>query len=95
MTAVLLQPETVPHGVIDMSKVLEVADAEDVTGNSYSVALTAPDRVTFIKGTCREECRWWMDALNVYTTSMVKVSVASPLALFVRVKIVAVSRRCR
>ncbi|KAF0294120.1 Protein outspread [Amphibalanus amphitrite] len=65
-------PETVPHGVIDMSKVLEVADAEDVTGNSYSVALTAPDRVTFIKGTCRDESRWWMDALDVYTTAMVK-----------------------
>ena len=62
-----------PHGVIDMSKVLEVADAEDVTGNSFSVALTAPDRVTFIKGTCRDESRWWMDALDVYTTAMVKV----------------------
>ncbi|XP_037069664.1 protein outspread-like, partial [Pollicipes pollicipes] len=64
-------PETVPHGVIDMSKVMEVADAEDVTGNSYSIALTAPDRVTFIKGTCRDESRWWIDALHVYTT-MVK-----------------------
>ena len=56
-----------------MSKVLEVADAEDVTGNSFSVALTAADRVTFIKGTCRDESRWWMDALDVYTTAMVKV----------------------
>ncbi|XP_071518225.1 uncharacterized protein osp isoform X4 [Panulirus ornatus] len=58
-------PATIPQGVIDMNRVLEVSQAEDVTGNQFSLAITAPDRVTFIKGTCREESRWWMDVLSV------------------------------
>ncbi|XP_042229657.1 protein MLP1 homolog [Homarus americanus] len=49
-----------------MNRVLEVSQAEDVTGNQFSLAITAPDRVTFIKGTCREESRWWMDVLSVF-----------------------------
>mgnify|MGYP001199586030 CR=1 FL=1 len=37
-----------------MNKVMEVARADDVTGNPFSVAITAPDRVHFVKGTCKE-----------------------------------------
>ncbi|XP_046620410.1 protein outspread isoform X1 [Neodiprion virginianus] len=59
-------PETVPQARIDMTRVLEVAAAEDVTGHAYSLAVTAPEGVTFVKGTCREETRWWADVLQVY-----------------------------
>ncbi|XP_067013122.2 protein outspread [Anabrus simplex] len=62
-------PETVPQASIDMNKVLEVADAEDVTGNAFSLAITAPDRVHFVKGTCREEYRSWSDVLSVFPRS--------------------------
>ncbi|XP_054268632.1 protein outspread isoform X2 [Macrosteles quadrilineatus] len=62
-------PETVPQASIDMNKVLEVADAEDVTGNAYSLAITAPDNVHFVKGTCREEARWWNEVLSVFPRS--------------------------
>lgn len=46
---------------IDMNKVMEVARADDVTGNPFSVAITAPDRVHFVKGTCKEESAWWLE----------------------------------
>ncbi|XP_012265785.2 protein outspread isoform X2 [Athalia rosae] len=59
-------PETVPQARIDMTRVLEVAAAEDITGHAYSLAVTAPEGVTFVKGTCREETRWWADVLQVY-----------------------------
>lgn len=68
----MLQPETVPQASIDMNKVLEVADAEDVTGNAYSLAITAPDNVHFVKGTCREEARWWNEVLSVFPRSKVR-----------------------
>ncbi|XP_076755753.1 myosin phosphatase Rho interacting protein outspread isoform X2 [Xylocopa sonorina] len=60
-------PETVPQARIDMTRVLEVAAAEDVTGHPYSLAITSPEGVTFVKGTCREESRWWADVLQVYS----------------------------
>ncbi|XP_015114889.1 protein outspread isoform X2 [Diachasma alloeum] len=60
-------PETVPQARIDMTRVLEVAAADDVTGHPNSLAITSPDGVTFIKGTCREETRWWGDVLQVYS----------------------------
>ncbi|XP_050473401.1 myosin phosphatase Rho interacting protein outspread isoform X2 [Bombus vancouverensis nearcticus] len=60
-------PETVPQARIDMTRVLEVAAAEDITGHPYSLAITAPEGVTFVKGTCREETRWWADVLQVYS----------------------------
>ncbi|XP_076038197.1 myosin phosphatase Rho interacting protein outspread isoform X4 [Oratosquilla oratoria] len=65
-------PATIPQGVVDMNRVLEVSQAEDVTGNQYSLAITAPDRVTFIKGTCREETRWWHDVLSVFPRTQQK-----------------------
>lgn len=54
-----------------MTKVLEVATAEDVTGHSNSLAITAPDRVTFVKGTCPEETKWWLNILSAFPKSKV------------------------
>ncbi|KAL7635481.1 UNVERIFIED_CONTAM: hypothetical protein RMT77_014550 [Armadillidium vulgare] len=59
-------PATIPQGVIDMNRVLEVSEAEDVTGNQFALAITSPDRATFVKGTSREESRWWRDVLSVF-----------------------------
>lgn len=56
---------------IDMTRVLEVAAAEDITGHPYSLAITSPEGVTFVKGTCREETRWWADVLQVYSRNKV------------------------
>lgn len=39
-------PETVPQARIDMTRVLEVAAAEDITGHPYSLAITSPEGVT-------------------------------------------------
>ncbi|XP_053625354.1 protein outspread isoform X2 [Plodia interpunctella] len=62
-------PDTVPQASVDMTTVLEVSDADSVTGHAHSLAITAPERVTFVKGTCREETRWWADVLSVYPRS--------------------------
>ncbi|XP_064478633.1 protein outspread-like isoform X2 [Ornithodoros turicata] len=65
-------PDTVPQAVIDMNKVLEVASAEDVTGNQFSIAITAPEKVHFVKGTSRDESRWWFDVLSRFPGNMVR-----------------------
>ncbi|XP_055643340.1 protein outspread isoform X2 [Toxorhynchites rutilus septentrionalis] len=57
-------PETIPQAIIDMTKVLEVTAAEDVTSHPHSIAITAPERVTFVKGTCPEETKWWFNVLT-------------------------------
>ncbi|CAG9114990.1 unnamed protein product [Plutella xylostella] len=62
-------PDTVPQASIDMTQVLEVSEADGVTGHAHSLAVTGPERVTFVKGTCREEARWWADVLSVYPRS--------------------------
>lgn len=62
-------PDTVPQASVDMTTVVEVSEADTVTGHPYSLAITAPERVTFVKGTCREEARWWTDVLSVYPRS--------------------------
>ncbi|CAH2086041.1 unnamed protein product [Euphydryas editha] len=62
-------PDTVPQASVDMTTVLEVSEADSVTGHPHSLAITAPERVTFVKGTCREEARWWSDVLSVYPRS--------------------------
>ncbi|XP_039746911.1 protein outspread isoform X2 [Pararge aegeria] len=62
-------PDTVPQASVDMTTVLEVSEADSVTGHPHSLAITAPERVTFVKGTCREEARWWADVLSVYPRS--------------------------
>ncbi|KAL1140986.1 hypothetical protein AAG570_000912 [Ranatra chinensis] len=63
------QPETVPQACIDMNSVLEVAGAEEITGNAFSLAITAQDNVHFVKGTSREEARFWTDVLSVFPRS--------------------------
>ncbi|CAK1581488.1 unnamed protein product [Parnassius mnemosyne] len=52
-----------------MTTVLEVSEADSVTGHAHSLAITAPERVTFVKGTSREEARWWADVLSMYPRS--------------------------
>ncbi|KAG5888247.1 hypothetical protein JTB14_027929 [Gonioctena quinquepunctata] len=59
-------PDTVPQGSVDMCKVLEVTGAEQVTGHPHSIALTGPDRVTFVKAASREDARWWVELLAVF-----------------------------
>ncbi|XP_023311180.1 protein outspread [Anoplophora glabripennis] len=49
-----------------MCKVLEVTGAEQVTGHPHSLALTSPDRVTFVKAASREDARWWAELLAVF-----------------------------
>lgn len=67
----IFQPDTVPQASIDMNKVGEVTDAEEMTGNAFSIAITTSDGVHFVKGTCREEAKWWKDVLSVYPRSKV------------------------
>lgn len=55
-----------------MTKVLEVSTAEEVTGHLNSLAITAPDRVTFVKGTCPEEAKWWLAILAAFPKLKVK-----------------------
>ena len=59
-----------------MNKVMEVARADDVTGNLYSVAITAQDRVHFVKGTCKEESTWWLEVLQIFPRSSIKTGRA-------------------
>lgn len=54
-----------------MTKVLEVTTAEDVTSHPHSIAITAPERVTFVKGTCPEETKWWFNVLSAFPKSKV------------------------
>lgn len=60
-----------PQASIDMTSVVEVQDADEVTGHPHSLAITDPDRVTFVKGNCREEARRWSDVLSVFPRSKV------------------------
>nr|XP_023020013.1 protein outspread [Leptinotarsa decemlineata] len=62
----VFHPDTVPQGSVDMCKVLEVTGAEQVTGHPHSLALTSPDRVTFVKAASREDARWWVELLAVF-----------------------------
>ncbi|GFQ74804.1 protein outspread [Trichonephila clavata] len=57
-------PDTIPQGTIDMNKVLDVSDAENVTGNDFAISITTPDKVHFIKGTSKEESKWWFDVFQ-------------------------------
>uniref|UniRef100_A0A182PLN8 PH domain-containing protein n=1 Tax=Anopheles epiroticus TaxID=199890 RepID=A0A182PLN8_9DIPT len=64
-------PETIPQAIIDMTKVLEVTTADSITSHPHSIAITAPDRVTFVKGTCPEESKWWFNVLVAFPKSKV------------------------
>lgn len=65
----ILQPETIPQACIDMTKVLEVSSAEEVTGHPNSIAITAQDRVTFVKGISPDESQWWLNILTAFPKS--------------------------
>lgn len=56
-----------------MNKVVDVSDAEELTGNSHSIAISTQDGVHFVKATCREEAKWWMDVLSVFPRSKVSI----------------------
>ncbi|XP_016956628.1 protein outspread isoform X2 [Drosophila biarmipes] len=62
-------PETIPQACVDMTKVLEVTSAVEVTGHPNSIAITAPERVTFVKGTSSEESQWWLNILAAFPKS--------------------------
>ncbi|XP_002066455.3 protein outspread isoform X2 [Drosophila willistoni] len=62
-------PETVPQACIDMTKVIEVTSAVEVTGHPNSIAITTPERVTFVKGTSQEESQWWLNILAAFPKS--------------------------
>lgn len=49
-----------------MTKVLEVTNAVEVTGHPNSIAIAAPERVTFVKGTSSEESQWWLNILAAF-----------------------------
>ncbi|KAH8251435.1 hypothetical protein KR032_011890 [Drosophila birchii] len=63
------KPETIPQACIDMTKVLEVTSAVEVTGHPNSIAIAAPERVTFVKGTSSEESQWWLNILAAFPKS--------------------------
>ncbi|KPU73013.1 uncharacterized protein Dana_GF15007, isoform B [Drosophila ananassae] len=62
-------PDTIPQACIDMTKVLEVTGAVEVTGHPHSIAITTPERVTFVKGTSSEESQWWLNILAAFPKS--------------------------
>lgn len=68
----LHQPETVPQASINMSDVIEVADAEQITGHCHSILIQTPDLSTFVKGTCQEESKWWYNILIQFVKSKVR-----------------------
>jgi hypothetical protein len=55
-----------------MSDVIEVADAEQITGHTDSILIQTPDRSTFVKGTCQEESKWWYNVLVQLVKSKVR-----------------------
>ncbi|XP_076329110.1 uncharacterized protein LOC143235139 isoform X2 [Tachypleus tridentatus] len=65
-------PSTVPQAVIDMNKVLEVTTTEDAMGSHYSLAIRAPEKDYFIKGTSQEETTCWFNVLSSIARSTVR-----------------------
>jgi hypothetical protein len=88
------QPETVPQAIIDMNRVVEVSyEAEEVTGHPFSLALTAADRVHFLKGTSREESKWWFDILSMFPRTNMKVCVCHFFLILIIMIIIIIVRR--
>lgn len=54
----LLQPETIPQGIIDMNKCSAVNDAETVTSHPFSLEIVTPNKKYYIKGQSKEEYQW-------------------------------------
>ncbi|XP_055712785.1 protein outspread isoform X2 [Phlebotomus papatasi] len=72
-------PETIPQACIDMSSVVEVTWAEEITGHLYSLAIRCPDKVTFVKGTCSEESNWWFNVLAAFPKIKVRTKRTNKL----------------
>ena len=60
----LLQPDTVPQGVVDMNKCTDVKDASGSTSHQNSLSIVTPDKTTYIKANSKEEIQWYV-ALDV------------------------------
>uniref|UniRef100_A0A1B0CHT0 Putative pleckstrin similarity domain protein n=1 Tax=Lutzomyia longipalpis TaxID=7200 RepID=A0A1B0CHT0_LUTLO len=73
-------PETIPQAVIDMSSVVEVTWAEEITGHLFSLAIRCPDKVTFVKGTCSEESNWWFNVLAAFPKIKVRTKRSTKLS---------------
>ena len=71
-----------------MTEVIDVAEAEQITGHPHSVAITSPDRATFVKGTCPEESKWWFNVLATFPKSKIrhKRSANSPYSTTPNIK---------
>lgn len=65
-----------------MNKVVDVTEAEELTGNPYSLAITTHEEVHFVKATSREETKWWMDVLSVFPRSKVRILCIIDLYIF-------------
>ena len=61
--------DTIPQDIIDMHTVTEVADANNITGQDYSIVLRTPEKEYYVRGTSKEEIRWWYDVLVMYPRS--------------------------
>lgn len=57
---------------MNMTDVIEVADAEQITGHTHSILVQTTDRSTFVKGTCPEESKWWYNSLITLVKSKVR-----------------------
>ena len=58
--------ETIPQAIINLNTVFEITEADAITGNENSIAIVASDGIHFIKGTCVEESRLWLDILRLF-----------------------------
>ncbi|XP_021951458.1 protein outspread isoform X4 [Folsomia candida] len=64
------QLDTIPQGTLDMREILEVKNAEDITENPYSLALTGK-QATFIKGQNNEDIKSWQSVLTKYGNRLI------------------------
>ena len=69
-------PETIPQASVNMSCVFEITSADAITGNANSIAIVAPDGIHFIKGSCAEESRLWLDILKLFSCQSTKSALA-------------------
>lgn len=58
-----------------MFTAITVEEADEATGNPYSLAITSVDRnIHFVKGACREEAKGWKDVLTSYMRHTTQVN---------------------
>lgn len=58
MSVYILQPDTVPQGIVDMNKCTDVKDASGSTSHQNSLAVITPEKTTYIKANSKEEIQW-------------------------------------